>query len=90
MNICVVSTFDGMIDEYMALMAEFEEEMKQAGASFDVGVADTGIEGRCKVINMCNITDMDKMQEIMSSPKMVAWDKAHNNTDIVYSLEQIN
>ena len=74
----------------MALMAEFEEEMKQAGASFDVGVVDTGIEGRCKVINMCNITDMDKMQEIMSSPKMVAWDKAHNNTDIVYSLEQIN
>ena len=47
MNICVVSTFDGTIDEYMALMAEFEEEMKQAGASFDVGVVDTGIEGRC-------------------------------------------
>ena len=90
MNICVVSTFDGTIDDYMSLMAEFEEEMKKAGDVFDVGVVDTGIEGRCKVINMCNITDMDKMQEIMSSPKMVAWDKAHNNTDIVYSLEQIN
>ena len=89
MNICVVSTFDGTIDEYMALMAEFEEEMKQAGASFDVGVVDTGIEGRCKVINMANITDMDKMQEIMSSPKMIAWDKAHNNTDVVYSLEKM-
>ena len=90
MNICVVSTFEGNIEDYMSLMAECEEEMKQAGVSFDVGVVDTGIEGRCKVINMCNITDMDKMQEIMSSPKMVAWDKAHNNTDVVYSLEQIN
>ena len=90
MNICVVSTFDGTIDEYMSLMAEFEEEMKQAGASFDVGVVDTGIEGRCKVITMGNIIDMNKMQEIMSAPKMVAWDKAHNNTDVVYSLEQIN
>ena len=89
MNICVVSTFDGTIDEYMSLMAEFEEEMKQAGDSFDVGVVDTGIEGRCKVINMGNITDMDIMQEIMSSPKMIAWDKAHNNTDIVYSLEKM-
>ena len=47
MNICVVSTFDGNIEDYMSLMAEFEEEMKQAGGSFDVGVVDTGIEGRC-------------------------------------------
>ena len=74
MNICVVSTFDGKIDDYMSMMAEFEEEMKQAGDVFDVGIVDTGIEGRCKVITMANIIDMDKMQEIMSAPKMVAWD----------------
>ncbi len=90
MNICVVSTFDGTIDDYMSLMAEFEEEMKEAGDIFDIGVVDTGVEGRCKVISMGNITDMDKMQEIMSSPKIVAWDKAHNNTDVVYSLERMN
>ena len=90
MNICVVSTFDGTIDEYMSLMAEFEEEIKEAGAVFDIGVVDTGVAGRCKVISMGNITNMDKMQEIMSSPKMVAWDKAHNNTAVVYSLEKID
>jgi hypothetical protein len=45
MNICVVSTFEGNIEDYMSLMAEFEEEMKEAGDSFDIGVVDTGVEG---------------------------------------------
>ena len=37
-----------------------------------------------------NVIDMDKLQEIMGSPTMVEWDKAHNNTDVIYSLERIN
>ena len=28
MNICVVSSFEGNIEEYKSLLAEFEEEMK--------------------------------------------------------------
>ena len=90
MNICVVSTFEGNAEDYMSMMAEFEEEMKEAIDGFDVGMVDTGKEGFCKIITMGNVIDMDKLQEIMSSPKMVEWDKAHNNTDSIYSLERIN
>jgi len=90
MNICVVSTFEGNIEDYMSMMAEFQEEMKEAVDGFDVGVVDTGKEGFCKIITMGNVINMDKLQEIMSSPKMVEWDKAHNNTDSIYSLERIN
>ena len=45
MNICVVSTFEGNIEDYMSLMAEFEEEMKEVGDGFDIGVVDSGKEG---------------------------------------------
>lgn len=90
MNICVVSTFEGNIEDYMSMMAEFQEGMKEAVDGFDVGVVDTGKEGFCKIITMGNVINMDKLQEIMSSPKMVEWDKAHNNTDSIYSLERIN
>ena len=89
MEICVVSTFEGNVEDFMSMMAEFEEEMKEVGDGFDVGVVNTGKKGFCKIITIGNVTNMDKLQEIMSSPKMVEWDKNHNNTDIIYSLERM-
>ena len=85
MEICVVSTFEGNMEDFMSMMAEFEEKMKEIGDGFDVGVVDTGKEGVCKIITMGNVINMDKLQEIMSSPKMVEWDKAHNNTAVSYT-----
>ena len=90
MNICVVSSFEGDLEDYMSMMAEFQEEMKEAVDDFEVGVVNTGKEGFCKIITMGNVINMDRLQEIMSSPKMVEWDKTHNNTDVIYSLERIN
>ena len=90
MNICVVSTFKGNLEDYMSLMAEFQEELKEAADGFEIGVVDTGKEGFCKVMTMANVTNMDKLQEIMSSPNMVEWDTNHENTDIVYSLEKMD
>ena len=90
MNICVVSSFEGNVEDYMSMMAEFQEEMKEAVDGFDVGVVNTGKEGFCKIITMGNVINMDMLQEIMGSPTMVEWDKAHNNTDVIYSLERIN
>ena len=87
MNTCVVSTFEGPVEEFLSMMAEFDEEMKSAVSEFEVGIVDTDQPGISKVITMANVIDMDRLQEIMSSPKMVAWDKAHNNTDVLYSLE---
>ena len=90
MNICVVSSFDGDVEEFTSMIAEFDEEMKSAVSDFEIGVVDTNKPGVSKVITMLNLTDEARFQEIMSSPKMVEWDKAHNNTDIIYSLERIN
>ena len=90
MNICVVSSFDGDVEEFISMVEEFDEEMKSAVSDFEIGVVDTNKPGVSKVITMLNLTDEERFQEIMSSPKMVQWDKAHNNTDIIYSLERIN
>ena len=90
MNICVVSSFEGNLEDYMSMMAEFEEEMKEAVSDFEVGIVNTGKEGFCKIITMVNVINMDRLQELMASPKMVEWDKNHKNTDIIYSLERMN
>ncbi len=90
MNICVVSSYEGDVEEFMTMVAEFDEEMKSAVSDFYVGVVKTDKAGSSKIITMLNVIDEERFEEIMSSPKMVAWDKAHNNTDIIYSLERIN
>ena len=87
MNICVVSTFEGPIEDYMSMMAEVEEEMKSVVSEFHVGVVDTGQPGISKIITIGNVIDMDALQALMTSPKMLEWDKAHNNTVVMYSLE---
>ena len=90
MNICVVSTFEGPVEEFMSMMAELDEEIKSVASEFEVGIVDTGQPGISKVITMANVLDMDRLQELMSSAKMVAWDKVHNNTDVLYSLERMD
>ena len=90
MNICVVSSFAGDVEEFMSMVAEFDEEIKSAASYMEFGVVSTNKEGFSKIITMVNITNEERFQEIMSSPKMVEWDKAHNNTDIIYSIERIN
>ena len=90
MNICVVSSFEGTAEDFISMIAEFQEEIKEAVDGFDIGVVNTGREGFCKVITMVNVINMDRFQEIMASPKMVEWDTNHKNTDIIYSLERMN
>ena len=90
MNICVVSSFEGDVEEFMSMVAEFDKEFKSAASNIEFGVANNNKEGFSKIITIANITDEERFQEIMSSPKMVEWDKAHNNTDIIYSIERIN
>ena len=90
MNICVVSSFEGEVEEFMSLVSEFDDELKSAVSDFDIGVVSTDKVGSSKIITMANVTDMERFQEIMMSPKMIEWDKSHNNTDIIYELERIN
>ena len=90
MNICVVSSFEGEVEEFLSMVEEFADEIKAASSDFEIGVVNKNKPGFSKIITMVNITDEERFQELMSSPKMVEWDKAHNNTDIIYAIERIN
>ena len=90
MNICVISSFEGEVEEFLSMVEEFADEIKAASSDFDIGVVNTNKPGFSKIITMVNITDEERVQDLMSSPKKVESDKAHNNTDIIYSLERIN
>ena len=83
MNICVVSTFDGTIDDFMEIFNWAKDKASTFATDMEVGVITEG-----KVITMANITDMEKFQEIMTSEEMKAWDTKHNCVDVVYALEQ--
>ena len=90
MNICVVSSFQGDVEDFMSMMEKFTDEFKAAASEWMCGVVNTNQEGVSKIITIANVLDEERMNEIMSSPEMVEWDKAHNNTDIIYSMERIN
>ena len=90
MNICVVSSFEGDVEEFMSMVAEFDAEFKEAASDIEFGVVNTDKVGFSKIITIANITNEERFQEIMSSPKMIEWDKAHNNTDVIYSIERIS
>ena len=90
MNICVVSSFQGDVEDFMSMMEKFTDEFKSAASEWMCGVVNTNQEGVSKIITIANVLDEERMNAIMSSPEMVEWDKAHNNTDIIYSMERIN
>tara|TARA_B110000263_G_C14917386_1_gene333200 strand:+ start:330 stop:452 length:123 start_codon:yes stop_codon:yes gene_type:complete len=39
---------------------------------------------------MLNITNMDALENMMTSPKMTEWDAASNCLDVVYSLKKLD
>jgi hypothetical protein len=52
---------------------------------YELGVIREG-----KVMLMMHITDMNKMQEVMGSEEMKAWDEKFNCVDEIYALDQMN
>ena len=85
MNICIVSTFDGTTEDYMEMFNATKEKTKDFMADYHVGIIREG-----KLMVMMQINDMEKMQEIMRSDEMKAWDEKFNCVDEVYSLEKMN
>ena len=90
MNICVVSSFQGDVEDFMSMMEKFTDEFKSAASEWMCGVVNTNQEGVSKIITIANVLDEERMYDIMSSPEMVEWDKVHNNTYIIYSMDRIN
>ena len=85
MNICVVSTFDGTTDDYMAMFNVTKENAVDFFTDYDIGTIREG-----KIALKIHITDMEKFQELMASEEMQAWDTKFNCVDEVYSLEIMN
>ena len=85
MNVCIVSTFEGTTEDYLEMFNATKEKGKGFMADYHIGTIREG-----KVMVMMQISDMEKMQEIMSSDEMKAWDKKFNCIDEVYSLERMN
>ena len=50
MNICVVSSFEGNVEEFMSLVSELDEEIKLYTSDFEIGVVNSNKAGTSKVI----------------------------------------
>ena len=85
MNICIVSTFEGTTNDYMEMFNATKEKAQDFITDYNLGIVREG-----KVILTMNITDLNKMQEVMSSDEMKAWDERFNCIDEIYSLDKMN
>jgi hypothetical protein len=85
MNVCVVSTFEGTTEDYMDMFNATKEKGQGFMQDYELGVIRQG-----KVMLMMHITDMNKMQEIMGSEEMQAWDEKFSCVDEIYALNQMN
>ena len=85
MNVCIVSTFDGTTEDYMAMFNATKDKAQGFMVDHHIGIVREG-----KVILMMQITDKSKMQEVMGSDEMQAWDKKFNCVDEIYALDKVN
>ena len=84
MNLCVVSTFDYTVADFIAMVEEFREDMLKVCSEWEIAKVN-----KHKTVTLVNVTDMDGFQELMTSPAVVEWDTANNTVDVIYSLEQM-
>tara|TARA_B100001142_G_scaffold327683_1_gene385900 strand:- start:2050 stop:2325 length:276 start_codon:yes stop_codon:yes gene_type:complete len=89
-NVCVISTFQGTLDDAKKLNDEILNKFPGMVEEFDLVEMPYDKEGWTRVLVIANILDMEKMQEAMTASWVVEWDEKHNNTDEVYALEKMN
>ena len=84
MNLCIVSTFDCTVEDFKALLKAMEDDISKVCSEYEIGEVNEH-----KAVTLCNITDMEGLQELMTSPRVVEWDTANNCVDVIYSIEQM-
>ena len=82
MNICIVSTFDCTVDDFKALLKEMEDDINKVWSEYEIA----GVNEH-KATTLANITDMEGLRKLMTSPAVLEWDAANNCVDVIYSLE---
>ena len=90
MNVCFTSTFEGTFDDFKNVMSKAIAEFPGPMTEQESAELPYDKEGWCKVVTIAHVLDFDKMQEAMSAPWMVEWDEKHNNTDVVYLMEEMS
>ena len=90
MNVCFTSTFEGTFDDFKNVMSKSITEFPGTMTEYESAELPYDKEGWCKVVTIAHVLDFDKMQEAMSAPWMVEWDEKHNNTDVVYLMEEMS
>tara|TARA_B100000575_G_C23040370_1_gene598793 strand:- start:651 stop:854 length:204 start_codon:yes stop_codon:yes gene_type:complete len=66
------------------MVKSYEEETKKFISEYEIAEINEH-----KTAMFMNVTDMEALQALMTSPEMKEWDKANNCVDIVYSLEKM-
>ena len=82
MNFCVVTTFDCLLAEFKAGVAEFENEMNKCLAEWEIGKVDDN-----KSEASFEVTDMETFKEIFATPKAANLHTKHNLVYTFYNLK---
>ena len=85
MNICIVTKFDCSYEEFTAMLAEVGDDVRRCTSAWEVTKMNDNT-----AVGLLNVTDMEGLQNVMSSPKVQEWNTANNAVADVYSLEQIS
>ena len=89
MNICMTSTFEGTFDDFNNMMGKIRAAFPGISDATESAEVPYDKEGWCRVITIANVVDFGKLEEAMTAPWVIEWDKEYNNTDGVYKMEQI-
>ena len=84
MNICIVTKFDCSYEEFTAMLEEIGDDDRHCTSAWEVTKMNDNT-----AVGLLNVTDMEGLQVIMSSPKVQEQNVANNAVADVYSLEKI-
>ena len=84
MNICIVTKFDCSYEEFTAMLAEAGDDVRRCTSAWEVTTMNDNT-----AVGLLNVTDMEGLQNVMSSPKIQEWNAANNAVADVYALEKI-
>ena len=85
MNICIVTKFDCSYEEFTAMLAEVGDDVRRCTSAWEVTKMNDNT-----AVGLLNVTDMEGLQNVMSSPKVQEWNAANNAVADVYALEKIS
>ena len=85
MNIGIVTKFDCSHEEFTAMLAEVGDDVCRCTSAWVVTKMNDNT-----AVGLLNVTDMEGLQNAMSSPKVQEWNAANNAVADVYALEKIS